>query len=380
MRRRVFKCWALPCAALALSCQGAAGSQGNAGPSGSPGPTGPTGSTGTTGATGVPGATGLAGPTGPTGDRGEQGSQGTPGRDALAAVYGDGSAGSSTISADAILTAPNLQFVDFVVASGVTLTVESGTEIRCSGVFINRGSILVRQVAGPQFDKPDASWTWAERRGDRVLGPSRQPGTGVSERVARSLVRPGPFGGETGRFNPRENDYETLLGPTYRVHAPMGGGTLLVLAARRIVNAGRILADGEAPNIPCVSCSGAGGGIVVLAAGEEIQNAGTISARGGAGAPDVVVSGASTPGGGGGGGGIVHLIAPRLSQQGLVDISGGGASGTTTDRGLHAPSIQGAGSGGSGGDGPHYDGSFVPAAPGERGYALETLASPAALF
>ena len=67
---------------------------------------------------------------------------------ALAAqVYGDGSAGSRTISQDLRLGDQgdtNLQCVDFTIEAGVTLTVQSGTVIRCTGTFINLGRIVVQ--------------------------------------------------------------------------------------------------------------------------------------------------------------------------------------------------------------------------------------------
>ncbi|NUQ50546.1 MAG: hypothetical protein HUU27_11615, partial [Phycisphaerae bacterium] len=66
------------------------------------------------------------------------------------AVYGDGSAGSVVILFDQRLGDDgnfNTQFVDFTVAQGVTLTVQSGTVIRCTGRFQNWGRIVVQHGA-----------------------------------------------------------------------------------------------------------------------------------------------------------------------------------------------------------------------------------------
>lgn len=41
----------------------------------------------------------------------------------------------------------NFQFTDFSVAAGVTLTVPSGTVIRCTGTFTNNGTIVVNTGA-----------------------------------------------------------------------------------------------------------------------------------------------------------------------------------------------------------------------------------------
>ncbi len=122
-------------------CNGATGAPGQAGAQGQPGPQG---------------AQGLAGLQGAQGQQGLQGPAGNPGAAGAPGdlrIYGDGSAGSRTVSnleawAGSGVIALNLQFQNFTVNPGATLTVPSGTVIRVAGVFQNNGTIRVLPWGG----------------------------------------------------------------------------------------------------------------------------------------------------------------------------------------------------------------------------------------
>ena len=164
---------------------------------------------------------GALGDPGAPGNPGTPGSPGTPGADGQLRVYGDGSAGARTVAADENwvdpLVAPtNFQFTDLTVVPGVTLTVPSGTVIRCTGTFTNSGTVKVLAAAtGADRDGLDAGTIEASVRdanpglgfspaGSGEAGPATStltPGQGadaMSEATARQLVRPGPLGGGGG--------------------------------------------------------------------------------------------------------------------------------------------------------------------------------------
>src|SRR5262245_28730335 len=84
--------------------------------------------------------------TGPQGEPGDQGAAGAPGADGSVRVYGNGSAGARTISADESWLEggnppANIQFTNFTIDAGVTLIIPSGTVIRCTGTFTNNGTL-----------------------------------------------------------------------------------------------------------------------------------------------------------------------------------------------------------------------------------------------
>ena len=341
---------------------------------------------GALGDTGAPG-----GAPGPPGSPGAPGSPGTPGADGQLRIYGDGSAGARTVAADESwvdpLVAPtNFQFTDLTVVPGVTLTVPSGTVIRCAGTFTNSGTVRVLGAAtGADRDGLDAGTIEASVRnanpglglspaGSGEAGPATSaltPGQGadaMSEATARQLVRPGPLGGGGG-------------GGSFNSTGGQGGGTLLVLAATAVMNQLSITADGDAG---VTGSGGGGGGVVILASRGTVSNAGpaSISAIGGVGADSTALDGA----GGGGGGGIVHLVSPTIVSDGTVTVDGGaaGAAGAAASVTSNPRSAGGGGgaSGGNGGSGGSVStaGTPGPAQSGAAGYFLQTHADPTALF
>ncbi len=330
-----------------------------------------------------PAALGLlvAGPPGVPGTPGTPGPAGAAGADGQLRIYGDGSAGARTVTADTMFDEPNLQFTNFTVASGVTLTIPSGTVIRCTGAFTNNGTILVghgspgakEAVRASTIDstyQPPGQGVALAPAARGELGPAGNfyfggfGGIGLSAAQARSVLRPGVNaggGGSCGVFSGSD-----------------GGGSLTVLAAGPIVNAGTVRADGAGPGV--FGSGGGAGGVIVLASKERVANSGVVRAHGGAGGPN----GSSDGPGGGGGGGIVHLLSPVIDDAGTVTVAGG-AAGTltgTTASGLRAGGGAGGSCGGSGGGGGSVGSNDVAqvAGAGSPGHVLQTVADPTALF
>ena len=313
-------------------------------------------------------------------------------------VYGDGAMGDLKVEADVTLNTadhPDLQYKNITVDEGITLSVPSGTVLRCSGQFVNNGTIEVnphakgawrnggvttatlmpagaRAAVGVSAGAPGQGELAAEALA--VLSGGRG-GVGLSEFIAAGLRHPGANaggGGELGSMLPGNSDFTT---------AGDGGGSLVVLCKGALVNHGTIIADGAASEYG----GGGGGGIVILASATSITNSVTaaVVARGGDGADSTSRAGAN----GGGGGGIVHLIAPSIADSGVVVVDGGnkgepGAEGSVST----LPRAAGGGGGACGGDGGRggdvlNDGTpDENAANGSAGHFVSTLADPTALF
>lgn len=341
------------------------------------------------------------------GPQGPQGAQGPQGTDGQVAFYGDGSAGAKTISADAALGAgteddPNLQFTDFVVDAGKTLTLHSGTVIRCSGNFTNNGTIVVDQGAegglgsfsslggglfspysyrnGPAHPGVALS---AAGNGPQALASAfahgGAPGIGLSGFQARQIVRVGLAGGGGGGSSGYKLPGFAFVGSN---SGGDGGGSFTVLAKGTITNNGIIEANGASNN-----GGGGAGGIVVLGAKTTVTltSSSHIEAKGATGGNAGNDAGPS----GGGGGGIVHFIAPAVnaSAGSSIDVSGG-AAGTTSAGVITAITRYGGGgggacggSGGAGGDVAAGAGADTgDASAGGAGYSLTTQADPTALL
>lgn len=329
-------------------------------------------------ATGVPGP---AGPEGPQGPPGPQGSPGPAGADGQLRIYGNGSAGDLLVGTSSTLGAfaatGNYQFVNVTINGGVTLTVASGTIIRCTGTFRNNGTIVVSPGAAAPNDlfasNPGISLTGAEpghvgTSGALVTGGAGGIGLGADQavNVLYAPVSAGGAGGATGFV-----DFVSEAGE--------GGGSFIVLAQGALENAGLIQANGTSG--PDFGGGGGAGGIVILASPTSITSSGSIEARGASGMP---TSGVNIGAGGGGGGGIIHLIAPGISA-GTLNVSGGtGGTGAIVAMGNRAAGGGGGACGGSGGRGgqmlPSPADLAEPAAAGGTGHTFQTLADPTALF
>ena len=313
--------------------------------------------------------------------------------DPLTLIYGNGSAGAKTVSADEDWSGAypaNLQFTDFTVNAGVTLTVPSGTVIRCSGAFTNNGIIRVlfgarggsnrgadTGVLVPHNGSPEAGVALgAAVNGDvgtnagiRLQGDG---GVGIGSLQARQLLHPGPkAGGGSG----------TVLSTV----GASGGGSFKVVCRGAILNAVGAIVEANGESSSGISGrGGAGGGILIFASATSVTNNGTLTANGSNGGNSGTASGP----GGGGGGGIVHLISPSISQGGgSVAAVNGGAAGTIV--GMVTQNFRSGGGGGGACRGDGGDGGFVsagatvaPAAAqtGQAGELLLTQLDPTTLF
>jgi hypothetical protein len=353
---------------------GVAGFSGPSGPTGVTGPTGiagVTGSTGQTGSQGVTGATGtsLVGATGRTGPTGATGVMGAA--SSSLTVWGDGSAGSLTVSADTDWnTSPpvngNLQFQDLTVPFGVTLTVPSGTVVRATGNVDIEGTIVVSPWELPM----------------NSLGAAGETGiggvVGLTPGQAVAIVLPPEFGGSDG---------QTDANPP----ASQGGGTFSIRSQSNLTIDGLINAGGSAaaPTTEVQGNGGGGGGFVILAWGGAGTIHGIVDCSGGRGGDAGTEYSYAQSGGGGGGGGLIRLVGPTMSMiTGLLNVAGGagGANGASPDA-FTGPLANGGASVGVGGNAGYetMSGNTVIAVylatPGGNGAVIETiLADPAALF
>jgi len=311
--------------------------------------------------------------------------------------YGDGSAGDLTLASGAsvnwLLTAQsNLNFQNVTIESGANLYVPAGTTIRCTGDFVNNGTINVWTGSGggktgyTDVDFVAESW---------IRSQDTMPGRGDTPRAATS----GQMGTENSLFAgfPGDRIVPTVAAGSFMSFrwgggagsggwggvGGSGGGLLKVLCKGDVRNetGGTISANGygSAAN---PGTGGGSGGIVVLASQQRVVNEGSIEAKGGPGGVSNSVSGA----GGGGGGGIVILVAPDVTNNGTVDVSAGAAGVESTQpvKGTNPRYGGGAGgsSGGRGGRGSSLNASGISASAedGFDGYVLEIQANPATMM
>jgi hypothetical protein len=315
-------------------------------------------------------------------------------------IYGDGSAGQRIVESSTSLRDINLQYMDFIVEEGVTLTVPSGTVIRCAGQFINRGVVRVETgalggfrstIAPDEVEVPphpgisNLSATHGELGGrDRSLAGGLG-GVELSEFEARQILLSGVNAGGGGGAAASDR---LRLGLGKHNSGQAGGGSLVILARDGVINDGEISADGQSPTVFGVAGGGGAGGVVILASAGSISNFGVIHADGGAGQSSDTNEGPS----GGGGGGIVHLISPIIDNSGQVRVAGGvaGTAGlpASVTESVRSGGAGGGACGGTGGDGGGVHRNLLfptrgdpePATDGEPGYVFETPVDPTALF
>lgn len=331
----------------------------------------------------------FSGPAGSNGTNGSNGSNGADGADGSLRIYGDGSAGSKSVTSSETLADSNLQYSSFSVASGHTLTVPSGTVIRSSGTCNIEGTISVGFGAhGGRLEGPLAATN------THHLALSL-PGAGHATLAAQSPeVNQGGaydiFGGFGGRGVGSEFAARQIRFPginaggggasAYKEAGTRGGGSLVLLCkqAINISATGSILANGDS-----VTPEGGGGagGIIILASPVSIISLGLMEAKGSPGGDSTVNVAPS----GGGGGGIIHILSPS-AVIGNTDVAGGtgGIYGTAISATLKSGGAGGGACGGDGGNGsdigtsPIY--SSANAGDGNPGYAITTLADPTSLF
>lgn len=304
---------------ITLKATGLTGATGATGATGPIGPIGPTGANGANGATGANGAIGATGPTGPG-----------------ASIYGDGSNGTAagvcniTAATSWVTTGANsVQCTNFSIATGITLTVPSGTVIRATGTVAITGTLTVAAGGG-------VGWVAAPPYG--VSG-----GTAFSSSTLSALLKPGPWGGGPSLTNGLYNNPAA---------AAAGGGSLVIAAEGAISITGAINANGGSGSADATAnfaYGGGGGGVVILASKTSVTNSGSINANGGAG---VAGSSGNYTASGGGGGGVIHLLGPSVTA-GTDSVAGGAAGGSNNG----ANYAGGGGASGGNGGGPYTAGS-----------------------
>ncbi len=335
------------------------------------------GDTGATGPVGAQGEAGSDGVQGIAGTNGTDGFDGNDGADGQLRIYGDGSAGSRSISGSVTLNDDNSQYVNFVVNGGATLTVGSGTVIRCTGSFQNDGTITILPALRDQPRVGENGRALISPNSGGTEAPGGGGGFALSNGVAKGLVKVGLLGGGNGYREQSETGSD-------------GGGNFTVICAGAVTNSGMITANGVDASVP--ARGGGAGGIVILASTISVANSGSITANGADGGA-LVATDPSSIGhgpGGGGGGGIVHLAAPAISNTGSVNVAGGDGGAAGGAGSISAPVYVGGGgggsSGGAGGDGgavnPGNIGNSSTAAgtAGSPGQVIQSLINPIALL
>ena len=327
---------------------------------------------------------------GPAGANGNAGAAGADGADGSLRIYGDGSEGALTVSTSMTLSTPLAQYTDITINSGVTLSVESGTTLRCNGTFTNNGIIFVYTGAeGAVSESSQAPPSALSLRAFRpaAIGIAASPpqegeygsnannlygGTGGRAAAVYSLqalVNPGSLGGSGGGSSKGNGQ-----GP-----GGSGGGAIRILCRNAIVNTGSSIisaAGGTSGN----GGGGGGGGVIILASPGTITNSGTLNVQGGDGGNSSIEVGS----GGGGGGGVIHLISPVVNSAGTIVITGGspGLDTTPVTNTLRSGGGGGGASGGNGGIGSDVSSTntVTGGVAGSDGRNFTTLADPTGLF
>jgi len=272
---------------------------------------------------------GEKGDTGNAGAAGANGADGADGSDGMDSAWGDGSAGDETISVNTIFDSDNPQYENFTVENGVTLTVASGTLIRCTGNFVNDGTIEISSGTSTTYRDPPSTANVVELS-------ANFPHMGIATRAASfgelgaandSLIS--TYGGSA----PAQYSLKYITRPLLYAGGAggvgmagsgggAGGGAFGVWCEGAVVNNGTVSADGD----EIVSGGGGGaGGIIILASASSVTNAGSITVDGGDGGDS---DGDDESNGGGGGGGLIHILAPSISLGGGTTSVAGGTGGS----------------------------------------------------
>jgi hypothetical protein len=297
-------------------------------------------------------------------------------------AYGDGSAGPLAISTNtdwSVSPPSNTNFTTCDITSLVTLTVPSGTIIRCTGGFSLDAFMRVNPSARGHVHNRGAEAGLAPGgAGDGAVGNFTSintieggvGGQALTEVAARMIRYPGANAGGGGGM-------AIFRGGGAQPNTP-GGGSLVILAKGPIkLDSGNILA--ETVTAGTGTTGGGAGGFVILASQTLITGTGGISVKGTVGATGQHCVG----GGGGGGGGIVHLYAPVITHSGTISVTGGVAGINGMDNCVDAQAGGGGGAlGGNGGNGATIQsgGTHTPPGAGASGLSLRTLADPTFAF
>ncbi len=310
-------------------------------------------------------------------------------------MYGDGSAGALTVSADGYLFSDyaangNTQFTSITVNSGKALLVPGGTILRATGdVTINGQVVALVQNLGGTLMTADGTLSTFATAGYRPpgLGIAVTP-AGLGELGSSTAERIGGRGGLGVGDAALTLSYNLLRGGGGGAPGAVGilesgqfgAGAVMIIAAGTITVNGSI--DASSDSLGGINGGGGGGGgVVVLASKTAISNQGVIEAKGGQGNKGAS-QGAS---GGGGGGGLIMLAAPSVTA-GTLQVNGG-EGGDSRGAGVitASPRLGGGGGGGSvgsGGSGANAktDGSCSQGGSGDPGKAIVMQVDPTSLL
>lgn len=287
---------------------------------------------------------GPAGANGQNGSNGANGQNGTDGQDGMDSAWGDGSAGARVVSANEDLDDDNLQFTDFTINSGVTLTVPSGTIIRCTGTATINGTIQVETAGNSGDILPDnrsknaSQGLSTQPAGDGELGDSssnRQggyPSSALDSAIGRSIIRPPVLAGGAGGGGYSGNP----------AHGQGGGSIAIYCQGGITVNGTGLISAGGGYGGNCQG--GGAGGVIILASAGTVDHSGPIRARGSTGG----AFSAFCAQGGGGGGGLIHILAQTISGND-ANLSAAGGSAVTGAQGAGTVSSGTRSGGGAGG-------------------------------
>lgn len=263
-----------------------------------------------------------------------------------------------TISSDTswLITAagypPSWNFNNFTIDSDVTLTVAPGTTIRCSGNFVNNGTIVVSSPYGPQGGAGNS--VHASRINSSYEPPHPGdsfglPGHGGTnhEIVYSTFVDRGRggYGIQESTAITSFSNFRFGGGGGAGLFAGDGGGLIKIQCKGAVINNGVITANGGNGS---TGSGGGAGGIVILSSATSIDSSGSIEANGGTGGS----SNTQYFSGGGGGGGIVIFNAPSISVvDANISVAGGTGGDQTTVPSDVSIQIGGGGGGASGRNG-----------------------------
>lgn len=312
--------------------------------------------------------------------------------------YGNGACGDLVIAQNSSFQDPGCQYRNITIQAGATLAVTSGSIMRCSGAFTNRGTIAVI---------PSASGGQITEFSSLAMVPAMQPahpGNSTGSAGSGSIVISSTGTAAGGSRSQGNNGISTgYLAPAtvgggggaaaYGVGG-RGGGALTVLCKGLVNNVGTITAVGEAGTI---GAGGGAGGVITLASQTRIVQTGTVSVVGGSGGDSRTLLNIgdgnllAVSGGGGGGGGLIQMFAPELGLLGGANLVDGGAAGSVNDSAIGISNILvGGGAGGSaiaarGGAGGtiNWANSHAidsSAGAGDSGVVLSRTIDPASIF
>lgn len=247
-----------------------------------------------------------------------------------ASIFGNGSDGDVTISANTDLTR-DMFYNNLTINAGVTLNAK-GYRIFVKNTLINNGTIRNNglngdghagggRISGYLGGGASGGKGTGQSLGDAAEGSSANPGLGgAGGKGGDGNWRFGEMG---GTVIPPSADIFSLIG-----HALMGGyiKTAPDKATPANIMGGAGGGGGGAnfsdPSLGTGGGGGGGGGVVFIAA-KTISTVGTIQAIGGNGASGTFYYSVGGAGGGGGGGGVIILLYNTKAAGGTLSVAGG---------------------------------------------------------